>query len=65
MKKSPKRKSKELPEKDKCHYQIYISIIVNIHREVKKQLKNVSIISDKAALVKFMQTSPNNQCSIL
>ena len=35
MEKNPRRESKELPEKDKCHYQIYISIKVNIHRAVK------------------------------
>ena len=36
MKKIPKQQSKELPEKDECNYQIYISIKVYIHRAVKK-----------------------------
>ena len=31
-----KRESKEIHGKNKCHYQIYISIRVNIHRVVKK-----------------------------
>ena len=36
MEKRPKREFKELPEKYKCHYQIYILIKINIHRAVKK-----------------------------
>ena len=36
MRKRPKRESKELLEKSKCDYQIYISIKVNIHRTVMK-----------------------------
>ena len=36
----------------------------NIHRAVKK-LKNVSTISDKATLIKFMHTSTNNNTNML
>ena len=64
MGKDRKRESKEVPEKDKCHYQISISIRVNIHKALRK-LKIFSSISDKAELAKFMQTSPNNQCSLM
>ena len=36
MKQIPKSDSQELPEKYKCHYQIYISTKVNIHRVFNK-----------------------------
>ena len=45
IKNRPKQESKELPEKDKCHYQIYISIKVNIHRAVKKLKMLVSYLT--------------------
>ena len=35
MKERPKSESKELPKKDKCHYQIYVAIKVNILSAVK------------------------------
>ena len=52
MKKRLKRESKELPGKNKYHYQIYISIKGNIHRA----LKNVTLL---------VQTSPNNNTNML
>ena len=39
--KNTKRDSKELPGKNKCHYQIYISK----YPQSSKELKDVSIIS--------------------
>ena len=35
--KNTNNRGQELPEKDKCHYQIYISIKINIHRVVKNK----------------------------
>ena len=63
MKKRPKRKSKELPGKDKCHYQIYISITGNIPSG--KDIQNVSTISDISGISQVLQTSPNNKCSMI
>ena len=44
MKKKTKRESKELHEKEKCHYQIYIPIKVNIHIALKKLKMLVSYL---------------------
>ena len=59
MKKRPKRESKELPEKDKCHYQIYISIKVNIHK-VSKEVKLFSLCRYAQTISIVCCGAPNN-----
>ena len=61
MRERPKRESKELPEKSKCHY-------TNIHLNKGKypqsgdeDLNGNTIYLIQATLAKFMQTSPNNK----
>ena len=60
-----KWESMELAGKNKCHYQICFSIRVNSHREVKKETLKFSSISDKSTLIKFMQTSQNNNTNMM
>ena len=66
MKIRPKRESiyTELPKKDKYHYQIYISIKVNIHWELKNLNSLVAYLM-YATLARFMQTSPNNNTNMV
>ena len=56
--KKPKRESKELPVKDKCNSQIYISIKINIHRVVK----NFNIL--EPYLIYICHISPKHQYSM-
>ena len=66
MKIRPKRESiyTELPKKDKCHYKIYISIKVNMHREVKNLNSLVAYLM-YATFSRFMHTSPNNNTNMV
>ena len=58
-----KRESKELPEKDKCRYQIYISINLKVNIQSDQGFFNVGTMSDISHISQLYADNPK-QCSI-